>query len=472
MNIVHYFLGLPPLHSGGLQKYVLDLAIIQKKYLKDSKVILLFPASKSLIIKESRIEYYKKFDDIEIFCIVNPVAFSFNGIRDVKEIIKNRKNNYYSFFKEKKIDILHVHSLMGFSKDLLLAAIAANVKTIFTTHDYYGICPKINLFTYKNEICLDYGDGTECFYCNRNTSENRYFNVRYLMIHFPILYFFLYVIGKILKNISNLWKMRKKEKNILKSNNVSGLLKNKKYIILREYYLEILKRFDIILFNSNITKSVYNNYLDLANIRNQVLPVTHLDINFKNGKKRCFYVDENCVNILYMGNLDIKKGFFDLIKVFDEIKKTYTNWQLHIYGDFSNIKLKNYDKNYYKFYGKYNYNDLKKIFLKANILIIPSKWKETFGFIGLEAISHGVPVIVSENVGFSMLIKNNINGIIYKEDTNNKGMKEAIISILKNPKILYEYNKSILKNNFNDYLLKNHVNKIINIYRKLLVRKI
>lgn len=48
---------------------------------------------------------------------------------------------------------------------------------------------------------------------------------------------------------------------------------------------------------------------------------------------------------------------------------------------------------------RYTYEDLESIFDRTDILAVPSIWSETFGFVVLEALSNGVPVIISGTVG-------------------------------------------------------------------------
>ena len=50
----------------------------------------------------------------------------------------------------------------------MTAAKKLNIKTIFTSHDYFGICPKVNLIDLQGEICTDYDNGKNCIDCNRN----------------------------------------------------------------------------------------------------------------------------------------------------------------------------------------------------------------------------------------------------------------------------------------------------------------
>lgn len=54
---------------------------------------------------------------------------------------------------------------------------------------------------------------------------------------------------------------------------------------------------------------------------------------------------------------------------------------------------------YIKVHDKYSYADLERIFDETDVLVAPSIWYETFGFTVLEALSYGVPVVISGNVG-------------------------------------------------------------------------
>ena len=56
--------------------------------------------------------------------------------------------------------------------------------------------------------------------------------------------------------------------------------------------------------------------------------------------------------------------------------------------------------------------DLQSIFEETDILVAVSLWYETFGFTVLEALSYGVPVIVSDHVGAKDIIGE--GGIIVK----------------------------------------------------------
>lgn len=82
---------------------------------------------------------------------------------------------------------------------------------------------------------------------------------------------------------------------------------------------------------------------------------------------------------------------------------------------------------------RYNYAELEQIFDQTDVLIVPSVWYETFGYTVLEALSFGVPVIITNTVGAKdILVKG--AGIIVdnaKEDDFYEVLKNLSISFLR-----------------------------------------
>ena len=81
---------------------------------------------------------------------------------------------------------------------------------------------------------------------------------------------------------------------------------------------------------------------------------------------------------------------------------------------------------------------------EIDILIVPSKWKESFGLVVLEALSYNVEVYVSENVGAKDLLYRNkiFSNIMELRFSNNtepmyfkiKSMREHCLELIS----LYE----------------------------------
>lgn len=90
---------------------------------------------------------------------------------------------------------------------------------------------------------------------------------------------------------------------------------------------------------------------------------------------------------------------------------------------------------------RYGYSDLESIFNETDIVIVPSIWYETFGYTVLEALSYGVPVIISGNVGSKDIVPQ--GGGVIIENINKKNLMEAIGSLT--PERLSAMNQNILK---------------------------
>lgn len=461
MRILHYSLGLPPYRGGGLTKYALDL--MQTQLRLNHQVYLLYPGhynarSKINIIKD------KDQDEIKAYELVNPLPVPLIfGIKNPGLFYKNAdKSVYLDFLREVSPDIIHVHTLMGMHKEFFQAAKELNIKIVYTTHDYFCLCPT-NLMDHENRMCSDFENGEKCKACNRNSYH-------ILLIYFMQTRFYMKFKRSIINNgvvkkfidrkldgHINLKKGRSRERMGDKTRKRSHVANE--YVKLRKYNLDILSLVDIFHFNSSIAKELYNKFLYCEG---DVIGITHCNIADKRIKKD-FGTPDEVLHISYIGPFFAAKGFSLLIDGLNKLKEAGVDrWHLNIYGEFAGDG-RTYDKRYYSFNGSYHYDQLEEIFKGTDLLIIPSTGNDTFSFLGLEAISHGVPVIVSETVGFKDIIKKANVGIVIEPTVEE--IARVIDEITRDRLILKNINENILKMDFT-YDIVTHTNDIINLYKK------
>ena len=407
MRILHYSLGFPPYRSGGLTKFCLDLMIEQKN--EGDEVALLWPGQMGFINKKIKIKkrksYLNSYQEIESFELVNPLPISFDeGIKAFENFtLKGDKNEFYSFLKSFKPDVIHVHTLMGIHKEFFEVAKSLNIRLVFTAHDFFPICPKVTLFR-NGKICDSAGNCKKCASCNSTA-----LSINKIKILQSPMY-------RILKDSILVKKMRKAHRdNYLSDSNNIEIVEcgsYREYIDLRDYYYSMLLIIDIMHYNSSITKSVYEKYFNLPN--NTIIPVSHC--NIKNNCRIKNY-DHDILRIRFLGPASAAKGFYLLKDCLDEIWNERKNFVLDIH--FDPIEK----SGYMNVHDRYNYNELEKIFNETDVLLVPSILYETFGFTALESLSFGVPVIVSDTVGAQDILQDKF-GIVVKNLTK-KNLKEV-----------------------------------------------
>lgn len=210
---------------------------------------------------------------------------------------------------------------------------------------------------------------------------------------------------------------------------------------------------DSFIYNSSIAKKIYSKSI---NSQGEKISISHMDIK-DNTKTKKF--DSHKLKLTYLGPNKKYKGYYILIEAIKNLNKRYKSMiELNLYGDENRFEI---DDNI-KSNGKYSYGELDNIFNNSDLLIVPSIWYETFGFIVLEAMSYGVPVLVSDKVGAKDLINDLSNGIIV--DLDNKNLEDIISEIIEDRNILMKINNQLCNGDKDKFSFENHYNSIMNYY--------
>ena len=171
MNILHYSLGFPPFRRGGMTQYCLDLMIEQAKV--GHQVGLLWPGRLYDLTPKSKVNQKQKYKlQNDLYCtsyeLLNPLPIPLmDGIQNpAMYLVKKEKKVYTEFFQKHTFQVFHIHTFMGLPSELVEAAHEVGVKTVFTTHDYFPICPRCNLF-HSGKDCQDDKKCSDCVSCNQ-----------------------------------------------------------------------------------------------------------------------------------------------------------------------------------------------------------------------------------------------------------------------------------------------------------------
>ena len=161
-------------------------------------------------------------------------------------------------------------------------------------------------------------------------------------------------------------------------------------------------------------------------------------INFGSWYKQFYPIEKkikkNSFDIVFVGQISIRKGLHYLFEAFNHIKSNQIN--LHIIGS------KTLDSNFLKklinkkkrenvyFYGHKSHNEINKIINNSNLFIMPSI-EEGMAISIMQAISSGCPVLITENTGAKEFVEKNKCGVVIKyNDLKNIG--EYIMDLVEN----------------------------------------
>ena len=272
----------------------------------------------------------------------------------------------YQTVKKQKIDLLHVHG-----KYIQPAAIIAKwitgVSVVTTVRDFKFLCPLALCFTHQQKIC------SFNYYINKEIPEYR---ERY--------------------NKTAKWKLV--------------------FAKLWQYKLKwFLNRSQQIIAVSPQLAEIYKN-----NGIEKVTWIYNLPPTERRGRR---LTGKNIV--LSIGKLSFGKGTDCLIKAAEQLPQ----YQFVFAGEINpSLKLK-FPKNC-QYLGKLSHEQALKLYAKASVFVILSRWPEPLSRAGLEALSFGLPIVASNRGGNQELVKD--NGYLVDPE-NTQEIIQAIKKVLSKP---------------------------------------
>lgn len=319
-----------------------------------------------------------------------------------------------------QINIVHVHHLIGHTLDIFDVAYNNRIPIIFTIHDYYAICPRINLLNEKNRYCRNSDNSNHCSFC---LSENMGLPLDFIKV----------------------W---------------------------RDEFNEIITKSDIIIVPNISVLDILNNYYIICKSKSLILEHGHkkelvkkeipivpeLETDFKDKK----------FNIAYIGVLVLHKGSEIFYKLASSEKlKNRVKWIIIGSSDLYN------NPGYYPeinvhVHGRYNdFNELKNIIQRdnVNLVVFPAIWPETFSFTLSEAWACEVPVLVS-NIGALRERVENTGGGWIANVSDIRSFELKILEIMGS-KEDYKRKKDAVK----DIKLKS-LNRMITEYKEIYMKYI
>jgi glycosyltransferase involved in cell wall biosynthesis len=435
MNILHYAIGLPPVRHGGMVQYVLDLMDIQVCEGKH-QVALLFPGACSLVPRAS-IRSLPARNGVALFEIVNASDMAVSGgVANPERILHPRHslspNVLERLFDQLRPDVVHVHSFMGMPANLLEIAHQRGARVVYTTHDYYGLCYTLH-FLYPDGALCSRADGLQCAKCCRHAARPWELYLRSQ----PWIYAFRERLNALRGHSSHCTTGGSKK---------AGAAAGQSYDELSAYYRRLFAQVDIFHFNSSVSAEVFHR--QIAGIQGRILGVSNCQVKDCRVER---VVDPAQVRIGFMGGVVPGKGLPGMLAAGRSLLEMgIANWKMIFWGV---AEVSGLPKSHYELGRDFTRSQVHQVYGSLDLLVVPSEWPETFGLVVLEALSVGLPVLVSDLVGAQDVIIHIDESFVYRNGT--AGLVRKLSEVLGDVKKLERFNRTLLALPF-DYDMAHH----------------
>jgi glycosyltransferase involved in cell wall biosynthesis len=182
-------------------------------------------------------------------------------------------------------------------------------------------------------------------------------------------------------------------------------IKKSKEILLRDNCKKI------IAWTEESNKQIAEDFPEIKNKIEVIYPAVPIT---KIKKKK-----HKTINLLFVGRYFYQKGGLHALDVIDRLTRKYKNVNGIIVSEIpEEVKKKYSSNNKVKFDGLIPQRELlTKIFPISDILIYPG-YSDSFGFILLEAMSFGIPIVTVEGVARKEIVQEGKTGFVVERPTN------------------------------------------------------
>lgn len=355
---------------GGTTMHVYDII---KKIRNKINVHVLYPQNGIYKLKS----YFKNSEKELKFGAID----SCNNIPMNNHIYKDMIENIITALR---IDTIHIHHMIGHCMDIIDVAKEYNVYSMITLHDYYSVCPTINMLYNMETFC---------------------------------------------ENIKN-----PDCKNCIKS---KTLIQNNIIPKWRNNWYNFLKKFDkVIVPTKSVEKIISKYYKDIK------YTVIEHGIDIENSDYVIDLSSHEKKNIAFVGVMVKHKG----AEILENMIKNSSNYTFHLFGE-SQYEPLSSSKGCFVYHGRYNRNDLPTLLKDNNIDLVCmlSITPETFSYTLSEVSAAGVPVLSFDIGALGERINRDNLGWTLKYTNDYKKVLSKIDDIFGNEKQYYKVVNDVVK---------------------------
>jgi glycosyltransferase involved in cell wall biosynthesis len=306
----------------------------------------------------------------------------------------NALKNYLSGLD---LDLVHFHHFIGFSASPLQVCNQIGIPAVVTLHDEWMLCEQYFYLHFDGSYCYEGPETVEkCVQCfvSRHSEMNL---IQYI------------------QEISHAFAFR------------------------RQYLKNALNWIDTLIVPSKFLQKELKKH-GFYHPKTLLIPLGLYTFNPLPWKPQ-----KGLIRFSYVGNINFVKGLDLAIHALNMLNTD--NFQLDIYGNvqyptyFRQVMNTSSKQQVVKYHGPYKPDDLPGIFSQTDIAIVPSR-SESYSFLVRECFHASVPVIASNVGGIPEIVKDNVNGLLFRQG-DFRDLASKLQLVIRNPEVISSLRKHI-----------------------------
>ena len=482
MKILHVGYGFRPFRGGGLITYSEDLMHAQVGL---GHKVAYFCAGRYYGPGKKPIRKRWIRQSVMMYEIVNPPVIHGGDLGTMKPRAELGEPQSETFFErtleEFRPDVIHIQQLAGLPSSLIGIAKNAKVPVLMTLQDYYLLCPTLKLYDQDRRTCLSKQVGERCVMCCQNgyksaeilAGASRYYDRDRLKSLLPSgVRRFLKLLLKQVRGAGGT-RLGRAEPNDGRQEPRRGLpaVLGAELQARRDRNVEHLNQVDLLIAQSHRVKEIYEILgVDESRIRTMQLTLAHIgtlkrnDLAPINGPIN-FATLNGCINP--------KKGaevISGALKILRE-KNLLASFRLFVWGGLEDGTRKELDgfPNVIQ-RSWYSVDQIDSMLNSVHVGLVPSTWEEAYGFVGVEFLAKGIPVIGNAIGGIVDYTTPGVTGWLnYTNDA--AGLADIMARLIQNPREIEQIHASIISRHHEIIKpMARHSQEMIAVYQDLMLR--
>lgn len=335
--------------------------------------------------------------------------------------------------EQEPFGIIHFHNLEGLTANCLKLAKESGAKVVFSLHNYWAVCPQVNLWKLESSPCSNYFEGRACAAClPEKVNVDLQLNVRKLNHLGSVLGqdkqaptlrivrnlykdFYLKIWNKFRSLTTSSPLTRQLELTGTELPQRAGLYRHR-----RQEIVSLINRYvDVALSVSERTTSIYRQYgVDPGRLTTQYIgsKATQFPVPTDNPKA---YSPGQPFELIYMGPSRKDKGFYFFLEQLRSLPESeLSNLDLVIASritDEAELKLAFEYKGQFlslaqslhrlRFYPGYSYESIPTMLNGIHLGVIPPLWEDNLPQVTFELLACRVPVMCSNRGGAQEFVR-------------------------------------------------------------------